>query len=111
MRLRNRQHISLELLDVKTDIRSPSGSSLRGISRQRSDEEMATIADYSQGTYLANMYFPAHLLFDEADCMSDSLLFLVSPRLKHAQLDNYLLINRYVSNGWLLGDVSAEVVS
>lgn len=56
------------------------------------------------------MYFPAPSLFDEADYMSDSVLFGEATWFNRAQLDNDLLINMFVIDGWLPDGVLVGVV-
>lgn len=67
MKLPNRQLVSTDLRNVLTYICSPSASTSRGSSREYYDDEITTMNEGSQGTYLEDVYFPVPFLFDEAD--------------------------------------------
>lgn len=66
--------------------------------------------DRSKGTYLGQIYIPVPFLFDEADYIYDANLLCAEPWFSTDFLDNDLLMNRYVTKDWLLGDVPVGVV-
>lgn len=69
------------------------------------------MTDRSHGLYLNNKYFPAPYLFDEADYADESHLYGSAPWFDRDMLGNDLLINRYVTDGWLPGGVPVGVIT
>lgn len=65
--------------------------------------------DRSNGTYLGDKYFPAPYLYDDADFSTDQELFGSGSWFNRDQLNNYILINRYATDGWLPGIVPVGV--
>lgn len=73
--------------------------------------DVPSAPDGQHGFHFSGKYFPAPYLFEGADYTEEAELFGAVPCFDRDILVTDLLIDRYVSDGWLPGPVPVELIS